>query len=191
VVASVWAVHHSNKDYIVSIDGEVYNRAKNFRVSKIKHSRGYLVAQINRKSEYIHSMVLLSFGYKRPAGYETDHIDTNKENNKIENLEFVTQAENKRRAVAKSTSETEAKKYHDKTTKLASLKRWKLKGDRLKGTTYGYWEVIGGTNRKNYVLCKCKCGKVKEIYFYHLTKGATRMCRKCSNVNGRNAFGGK
>ena len=45
-------------------------------------------------------MVALVFAEKKPVGYEIDHIDCNKLNNVISNLEYVSHKENVRRAHA-------------------------------------------------------------------------------------------
>jgi len=53
------------------------------------------------------------------------------------------------------------------------------------GKKYGQWEIIkqiANKNGRRYVLCKCKCGKIKEIRFLNLKYSKTRKCLNCSNV---------
>ena len=47
-----------------------------------------------RHSFTIHSMVMLAFKWKRPDWLEVNHIDGNKKNNNLENLEYCTRQEN-------------------------------------------------------------------------------------------------
>jgi len=64
------------------------------------NGHGYLFVSINyqgkNKRVYIHRLVLESFGVKTNTGKnECNHIDGNKTNNTISNLEWVTSSENK------------------------------------------------------------------------------------------------
>ena len=49
----------------------------------------------------VHQLVAFAFIGERPEGYVIDHVDANKLNNLPENLEYVTQQENIRRALIK------------------------------------------------------------------------------------------
>lgn len=52
----------------------------------------------------------------------------------------------------------------------------------LTGQTFGDWKVIEycGPGTRKYV-CKCiKCGNIKEVTSYGLTKGTQRTCRECA-----------
>lgn len=51
-----------------------------------------------RKKKYVHELVAAAFIGPRPAGHQINHIDGNKQNNRVENLEYVTHAENGRHA---------------------------------------------------------------------------------------------
>tara|TARA_R110000823_G_C15660719_1_gene472028 strand:- start:52 stop:564 length:513 start_codon:yes stop_codon:yes gene_type:complete len=52
------------------------------------------------KQHLVHRMVLAAFVGICPDGHEVDHIDGDKTNNRLENLEYVTRQENSRRAIA-------------------------------------------------------------------------------------------
>ena len=66
--------------------------------------QGYLVigVRINgqTKSKYLHRLVIENFGTKTgdKSGYEVNHIDGDKHNNNIENLEWVTRSANVKEA---------------------------------------------------------------------------------------------
>lgn len=51
---------------------------------------------------------------------------------------------------------------------------------------YGKWKVIGEPHHdpygKNKVLCRCECGIEKQVFVGHLKTGASKNCRRCSNV---------
>lgn len=59
---------------------------------------GYLVVSLRRpgqhKREYIHALVLRMFVGERPEKITCNHINGNKRDNRLENLEYCTQAEN-------------------------------------------------------------------------------------------------
>ena len=62
------------------------------------HKTGYVIISINGKNKYLHTVIWEAFNGKIPKGYEIDHIDCNKTNNSLYNLELVTHRENMKRA---------------------------------------------------------------------------------------------
>ena len=62
------------------------------------YRKGYLVITLVRdgmkKKELVHTLVLEAFVCKRPIGYQCNHINSNKQDNRLENLEWVTPKEN-------------------------------------------------------------------------------------------------
>lgn len=91
-------------DYSVSNYGNVRNDSNQRILSPSKKTNGYM--QINlktrdgrRKKEYVHRLVALAF-VPNPDGLpQVNHIDRIRDNNVSENLEWVTAAENIRKAV--------------------------------------------------------------------------------------------
>jgi len=59
---------------------------------------GYYVVNLNKdgvsKTTYIHNIIASHFIGERPKGYTINHIDGNKTNNSIYNLEYCTYLEN-------------------------------------------------------------------------------------------------
>lgn len=91
-------------DYLVSNTGEVYSiRYKKCLKQTVNH-RGYLRVGIylpdgTVKRVSVHVMVLETFvGPKPTLKHQVDHIDGNKTNNDLSNLEWVTPSENITRA---------------------------------------------------------------------------------------------
>lgn len=64
--------------------------------------KGYLQINLSKDGHQkwllVHVLVAEAFIGPRPEGLEIDHIDTNKGNARVDNLEYVTRSENHRRA---------------------------------------------------------------------------------------------
>ena len=86
---------------IVLENGKIYIEMKNkCKLTGLTKSKtGYLRLSVKGKDMYVHRLVMLAFYGK--SDLTVDHIDGNKENNNLNNLEYVTQAEN-------------VKRFHDK-----------------------------------------------------------------------------
>ncbi|QGT53104.1 HNH endonuclease [Lactococcus phage CHPC781] len=79
---------------IVLENGKIYIETKNKckLTGLTKTKTGYLRVSVKGKDMYVHRLVMLAFYGK--SDLTVDHIDGNKENNNLNNLEYVTQAEN-------------------------------------------------------------------------------------------------
>lgn len=104
------------KEIWKDIPGIPNYQASNFgRIKRLRHTRtykkysctfkekllkltitafGYLHVNIHSRCYLVHRLVLLAFVGPVPKGLVTNHIDGNKQNNKIENLEITTYTEN-------------------------------------------------------------------------------------------------
>jgi hypothetical protein len=68
-----------------------------------KRKDGYFVVTINYKSYMVHQVVALAFIGSQPSNdHNVDHIDKHPNNNKFENLRWVTQQEQIEHSMAKS-----------------------------------------------------------------------------------------
>lgn len=95
--------------YEVSDHGQVRNIADRARttINQVlkpqKHNHGYLFVVLSngrakQKRKYIHHLVMEAFVGPRPAEYETNHLDGDKGNNRLGNLEYCTALENHQHA---------------------------------------------------------------------------------------------
>lgn len=84
--------------YLVSDKGDVYIENKKYTRKKKQttDTYGYKVTSINGKQEKVHRIVMEAFEGK--SDLTVDHLNMNKQDNRLENLEYVTAEENKKRA---------------------------------------------------------------------------------------------
>ena len=86
-----------NYNYLVNEDGIIKNSKTN-RILKQSNKSGYKIVclSINNKSKthYVHRLVAKTFIPNTNDKLQVNHIDGNKSNNKLENLEWCTPLEN-------------------------------------------------------------------------------------------------
>ena len=74
-------------------------RRLTFRYNKHdKHQRVKLSNRGTKKLFFVHRLVSTAFLGPIPKGYEVNHLDGNPENNRIDNLEYVTRSQNRKHA---------------------------------------------------------------------------------------------
>ena len=94
----------SNNGDVASVDRIIIDSIgrQYFREGKIlkpTNVNGYMYINLGRKKRmYIHRLVGEAFISNKENKPEINHIDGNKSNNKVENLEWVTSSENKQHA---------------------------------------------------------------------------------------------
>ncbi len=83
--------------YWIHPDGRVMNIKTGNILSNLNHSRGYIVVAIESSRPFLHRLLAETF-IPNPRGCEQiNHIDCNRANNDLANLEWVHPAENSRR----------------------------------------------------------------------------------------------
>lgn len=88
--------HPFHGDYIVTVSGDVYStkRGRPVKLSKWFTSDGYYRCKVNDKSTTIHRLVAETFLDKPKGCVQVNHIDGDKLNNHVSNLEWCEQLYN-------------------------------------------------------------------------------------------------
>lgn len=84
-------------EYTIREDGQVFSIKSN-QFIKQRLNRGYLIVTLSKNSKqkhfYVHRLVASHFIGAIPDGMEVNHIDHDKTNNHVSNLEICTPSEN-------------------------------------------------------------------------------------------------
>jgi hypothetical protein len=84
--------------YFVSMNGEVYSKHRNRLLTPLKTNKGYINVTLQngykRKRHFIHRLIATAFIPNTENKPEVNHINLIKNDNRIENLEWVTGDEN-------------------------------------------------------------------------------------------------
>ena len=75
-------------------DGHIY-RSGGELVKEYSINTGYFFIRVGKKNVLVHDLVARAFLGERPDGYDVDHINYNKEDNRPENLRYLTIKENR------------------------------------------------------------------------------------------------
>lgn len=163
-----WRAVPGYPEYLISEYGFVVRKKDSEPKAINKAGRGYLVVRFSdRKTNYIHSLVLEAFVGPRPFGYVACHNDGDIYNNHYTNLRWDTQANNNR------DKELHGTNYKLKNKTLDEMFFWVGVGFGVKkvGQSYGtgrHWTYLAN-NRKNYRVPKFASNDYR-----------TRNCRKIS-----------
>lgn len=134
-------------DYVVTTDGDVYSlnygkSGKKHKLSPCKNKgSGYLCVNLYYKKKlhrkYIHRLVAEAFIPNPNSLPQVNHIDGNKKNNSVENLEWVTEKENtehafnhKLRTVHFGENATDSKVSEKTARKICEMLEQNEKGTR-------------------------------------------------------------
>ena len=107
--AEIITMKFGQQEIDVSSDGFIRSDRVRWRSGAVEQGRYYkrVTVQFDRDGKYkesrhedIHFLVSHAFLGPRPEGYVIDHIDTDKQNNSISNLEYVTRSGNQLRSIA-------------------------------------------------------------------------------------------
>lgn len=145
-------IERYNSRYSISNLGNVISHiGKEKPLSKLKSKNGYLFVRLclngKSKTELIHRLVAECFLNNEINLPQVDHIDENKENNSVKNLQWITSKEN--------TRKSQCIKIYQKSLNGNILKVW----DGL-----GIIQEQLGFNKAN--IQKCCSGKKPTMYGY-------------------------
>lgn len=126
---------NENPRYQINEYGEIWDtkRLKYLKVSKTQHNNPYSFVGIYNLSTgkpkiyYVHHLVMKYFGSPKPGdNYEIDHLDGDKSNNHVYNLDWVTHKENKLRAKAMGLVSNGWVNRNPKRTDLVKSLHWDI-----------------------------------------------------------------
>lgn len=86
-------------DYEITQDGKVINKITNHTLIPQPNGKGYLRVSIGGKLYFVHRLVAEKYIPNPENKEQVNHKDGNKLNNNVNNLEWVTNLENRRHAV--------------------------------------------------------------------------------------------
>lgn len=72
------------------------NKINNFRRLKAKNQKSYFIVRINGENKRWHRLVYEHFNGPIPKGLQVDHINNNRDDNRISNLQLLSNKENAR-----------------------------------------------------------------------------------------------
>lgn len=122
---NIEGIHY--KGFIVKDDGTVINRFG--KKVGFKQKNGYMYVSIYGKKVLMHRFVYEAFNGEIPEGYEIDHKNTVRDDNRLENLRLVTSKGNKNNPITKERYKTSNKgKITEEFSK--SRKKYNLPKDR-------------------------------------------------------------
>ena len=92
-----------NQRYSVSNTGHVRNNKTGRVLVNVKKDTGYTKVKLKGKNMAVHRLVMMTFKpIDNPEKYEVDHLDNDRANNRLDNLEWVTPSENQTRRFRRS-----------------------------------------------------------------------------------------
>ena len=99
---------HGYENYEATINGDIYSKFSNKYLKQIKNKNGYQTLELKNKTVFIHYLITSTYSdyIFKPDKQNLiiNHKDCNKTNNSVENLEWVTYAENSQHSIKSGTN---------------------------------------------------------------------------------------
>lgn len=151
------------ENYKISNDGKVWSNYKNdYLKQSINHKGYYMVSLSNknmRKGCSVHRLVAIHFIPNPENKLQVNHIDGNKKNNDINNLEWTTNKENNKHAIDNGLYDP---------TKCGQCKNIKLFNNISKKEEI-YFSIANFAKINNYPVCSVRTCFIKRNKYKHYT----------------------
>lgn len=130
----VWANIKGYDDYQVSNQGRICSYKNNKRkiLKGWIQNTGYLTISLNNKKYSVHRLVAETFIHKEKGKDYVNHIDGNKTNNNVSNLEWCTNAENIQHAFRSGLMENAINQMKNKKIRAKKINQYDLNGNYIK-----------------------------------------------------------
>jgi hypothetical protein len=89
-----WKSIQTEPNYEISADGQIRNISTKKIIKQALTGHGYLTVRLGSTNYYVHRLVAAAFIPNLEDKPQVNHKDLDKQNNKVENLEWVTNSEN-------------------------------------------------------------------------------------------------
>lgn len=172
----IWKAVKENNNYYVSNMGRVktlnYNHTKKEKeLTLVKRNNGYLYVVINGKARGVHRLVAELFIENKQNKPQVNHIDGNKLNNKVDNLEWATPRENTIHALKNGLINTRT----EKTIKAKKIQIRKLiENNKIKINQYDMFGVFIKTY--NSIMEASKETGANSVHISRCAKGKQKTC---------------
>lgn len=95
--------------YAITTDGKVWSYTDQLFMCSWIHNCGYEIIRLGEKNHRIHRLVAMTYIPNPEGKEEVDHINGNRRDNRVENLRWVSSAENKANAQFKGSKKIRTK----------------------------------------------------------------------------------
>ena len=144
-----------NGDYLASEDGRIYSTLINKYLKPYKDKKGYMVVHLKDGIKKVHRLIAMTFLDNPDNLPQVNHRDENKENNRVENLEWC---DNKYNSNYGTKGERLSKALINNDERSKKVLQYTRDGKLVKE-----WPSVMEAERNGYIHChivRC-CNNVK------------------------------